>query len=199
MIAYLQGTILHSEQSSCILCTGDVGYKIWCSQATLLKKSIGEHAKFFIFHAVRENTEDLYGFETHEELELFEYLTSVSGIGPKTALNILQCASFQDVASAVVRGDANLLKQIQGIGSKTAERIVIELKSKAPLFAVWISSAGSDAGVHEVSDSELVDALMGLGYSSAEARFAVQSLPKESDANIESRLKAALKALGKRK
>jgi Holliday junction DNA helicase RuvA len=197
MIAYLQGTILHKDQSSCIVRASDIGYRVWCSQGTLLKKDVGDYAEFFIFHAVREHAEDLYGFETYQELDLFEHLTSVSGIGPKTALTVLQCASFHDVASAIARGDANILKTIQGIGVKTAERIVVELKSKAPIFALWVSSAQHDAC--SASDSELIDALIGLGYSSVEARSTARNVPQGSEHNIESRLKIALQELGKRR
>lgn len=199
MIAYLHGTILRSEQTSCIVRSGDIGYRVFCSQAALLKKNSGDTAEFFIFHVVRENSEDLYGFETHVEFELFEHLTSVSGIGPKTALAILNCASPQDIARAITRGDANLLKHIQGIGSKTAERIVVELKNKANVFAIWTSLEGSDSDARELSNGELTDALVGLGYTVAEARDALQSLPKDTEQDIESRLKAALKGLGKRR
>ncbi len=199
MIAYLRGKILRIEQANCVVLSGDIGYRIFCSEATLLKKKIGDHSEFFIVHVVREQAEDLYGFLTQEELELFEHLTSVSGIGPKTAQNILNCASPEDIARAIIREDANILKQIQGIGSKTAERIVIELKSKAKVFAVWIASVSSDDDIRASSDSELADALGGLGYSTVEARQVLQALPKDTDSNIESRLKAALKELGKKK
>lgn len=200
MIAYLHGTILRVEQASCVVRCGDIGYHVFCSGGVLLQKNVGDAVDFFIFHVVREQAQDLYGFSTHEELELFEHLTSVSGIGPKTALNILNCASPQDIARAIVRGDANVLKQIQGIGLKTAERIVIELKSKAQVFSVWISSSGNDEeSTQASSDSELADALVGLGYSVQEARQALQALPRDTEQDIESRLKAALKGLGKRK
>lgn len=200
MIAYLHGEILHIDQTSCIVRSGDIGYHVFCSGGVLLKKSVGDVVDFFIFHVVREQAQDLYGFSTHEELELFEHLTSVSGIGPKTALNILNYASPRDIACAIVRGDANHLKQIQGIGVKNAERIVIELKSKAKVFAVWISSSeGDEENMHASSDSELAEALVGLGYSVIEARQALQTLPKDTEQDIESRLKAALKGLGKKK
>ncbi|MBI2645056.1 Holliday junction branch migration protein RuvA [Candidatus Uhrbacteria bacterium] len=198
MIAYLRGNILRIEQTNCIVCVEDIGYRVYCSEATLFKKNIGDTAEFFIFHVVREQAQDLYGFLTQKELELFEHLTSVSGIGPKTALNILNCASPEDIARAIIRGDASLLKQIQGIGSKTAERIVIELKSKAQGFSVWISSTDGERDMQGTSDSELMDALMGLGYSNMEARQAVHSLPKDIEQDIESRLKAALKGLGRK-
>ena len=132
---------------------------------------------------------DLYGFLQKEEMELFEMLISVSGIGPKTALGLIGLSSVENLKTAIVSGKADFLHRAPGIGQKTAERIILELKSK-------LADEGGDGSKLE-SDIELEDALVDLGYDKNVSRQAIKKIP-EGIVDSEKRLKEALKLLGKK-
>ncbi len=192
MIAFLRGTIKHKNINSLILEVGDVGYQVFASEALLSDLKLGSSAELYVHHHVREEAADLYGFKSAEDLELFELLLTVSGIGPKSALGILALASAGDIKEAIIRGDANLLTKVSGIGKKTAERLVLELKSKvirAGGTAVTINSGTLGGG-------DEIDALMSLGYSLGEARSALAQVDPEI-ADSGERVKSALKMMKK--
>ncbi len=190
MIAQLHGTIIHRGTNHIVLDVQGVGYKIGVTGETLDRvANIGdEKIRFFTYLAIRENAHDIYGFLEHKGLEFFELLITVSGIGPKTAMNILSVASVKTLESAVVSGNTALLTKISGIGKKNAEKIVLELKEK-------VSSEGV---VHEdvQDDSDALEALKGLGYSERQARDALKSLAPTIKGTGE-KVKHALKQLGK--
>ncbi|MBI4268617.1 Holliday junction branch migration protein RuvA [Candidatus Uhrbacteria bacterium] len=185
MLAFLRGTVLHCFGTSLVLEAHDVGYRVFVIAELLHRMSVGEHLSLWIHDHRSETASDLYGFATVGELELFERLISVSGVGPKTALNALSVASVDGIKNAIARGDGALLRSVAGIGSKTAERIVIELKG------AFIND-GAVGGSME--DRELIDALVGLGYTIRDAGDALRTLPQE-EASTEERLKMALKNL----
>lgn len=193
MISSLAGKILLKSEKYAIVEVGGVGYKVWCSEKTLNKiPQIGEIVKLFTYLAVKETSWDLFGFLTFEEVELFELLISISGIGPKTAANILAVASVEDLQEAIVLGDETILARVSGIGKKVAQKIVIELKSKVKKLA------GGSGDKFKVADEiEIIDALVALGYKVYEAREALKSLPEDIK-GVENKVREALKRLGKK-
>ncbi len=149
----------------------------------------GREVQLFTHLHLRENEMSLYGFETEEELGFFEVLLGVSGIGPKVALGILSAASVDSLRSAVARGDTQYLVQMPGIGKKTAQRIVLDLKGKLEVEELVPAAPLSPA------DTDVIAALTSLGYSLAEAREVVASLPEE-EMPLEERLMLALRYFG---
>jgi Holliday junction DNA helicase RuvA len=135
-----------------------------------------------VHHAVREDAEDLFGFETLDELSLFELLISVSGIGPRSALGLLGLADVSVLAGAIGRGDADYLTRVSGVGKKTAQKVVLELKDKVTGFAA--SEANTE-------DADVIDALIEMGYTRAHAREAIKTV-SDSIQGVPARLKAAL-------
>ena len=192
MIAYLKGKIIAKTTNYVILEAGSVGYQIYAGENFLASLNKGHEAEIYIHHRVREEASDLYGFSGLEELELFELLLSVSGVGPKSALAVISLASTHDIKEAIIRGDAGLLTKVSGIGKKTAERLVLELKNKVARISGGMTLTG---GGTSGSGDEL-DALMSLGYSVNEARVALNAV-EPSITSSAGRVKAALKYLAR--
>lgn len=189
MIALLRGKIELKTEKFIILDVNGVGYKIFSTLSTLKSlKDNGKEAKFFIHLYPRENLLDLYGFLTYEEVEFFEILISVSGIGPKAALSVMMLESVKTLKQAIASGQKTLLTKVSGIGSKTAERIILELRNKVFAPVEDIKQLNSD--------SEAIDALVSLGYASNNAREALKQV-SEKTKRVEDRIKEALKILGK--
>lgn len=193
MIAFLKGKIIHKSLNSAILEVNNIGYQIFAGENFLAELRLGGEAEIYTHHHIREEASDLYGFKNSEDLELFGLLLTVSGVGPKSALGVLSLASAGDIKEAIARDDASLLTKVSGIGKKTAERVVLELKNKI------IRTAGATAVLSSLSSgsSDEIDALMSLGYSLSEAREALNALGSEIIDSGE-RVKAALKKMAKR-
>ena len=190
MIAHLEGTILHSTDKFAVVDVAGVGYKVFLSADSLasLEKSSG--ASFWIYTAVRENALDLYGFTTHDEMVFFELLLDVSGIGPKSALSILSLASIDTLKRAIATGDTSYLNKVSGIGRKTAEKIILELRDKLH------AHKGEDGAPSALrGESDIVEALKSLGYSQMEARDVLKQIPHTIE-GTNARIKEALKILG---
>ena len=188
MIGYLEGTVRAVRDNHSILSVGGVGYKIFSTKETLAHLVLGEKAEFWTHLAVREDILDLYGFRGEEDLSSFTLLLSVSGIGPKSALSILDIASSETLRSAIASGNAAYLTNVSGIGKKTAEKIVLELKDKV--------SMGNNAGpAMPKGDIEALEAMRALGYSADEGRKALRNVPGEVEGTSE-RLREALRILG---
>ncbi len=193
MISSLEGKITLRAEKHIILEVNGVGYKVWCGEKTLSKiPQIGEFVKLFTYLSVKETGWDLFGFLTHDEIEMFELLITISGIGPKTASGILSVASVEDLQEAIVLGDETILSRVSGIGKKVAQKIVIELKSKVKKL-----SKGSGDKFRVADDIEIIDALVALGYKVYEAREALKQVP-ETVKGMENRVREALKRLGKK-
>ena len=192
MIAYLKGKIIAKTNTYLILEAGSVGYQVFAGENFLASLERGHEAEIYTHHRVREDASDLYGFANLEELELFELLLSVSGVGPKSALAVLSLASPHDIKEAIIRGDAGLLTKVSGIGKKTAERLVLELKNKVARTSLGTELVG---GGLSGSGDEL-DALMSLGYAINEAREALNAVEPMITSSA-GRVKAALKYLAK--
>lgn len=190
MIGSLKGKVILKTEKFLILETTGVGYKINVSPDTLSRiKKAGEEIILWIHTHVREDTLDLYGFLDYSELEFFEMLISVSGIGPKGALTILGVTSSETLRKAISTGDTSYLTKISGIGKKTAEKIVIELRDKIT------DKIKDEKGSHSLQgDLDSLEALKSLGYSQHEAREALKKV--SPDINTNAKIREALKILG---
>lgn len=200
MYAFIEGEVCEKANGSLILLAAGVGWQLNCSNNTLqAAPALGATMRCHTFLSVREDAMELYGFATREEKELFLQLTSVSGIGPKTALGLLGSMPLRDLSLAILLGDVNALSRAPGIGKKTAQRIALELKDKISQADVS-APAGGDASspapafVNTDAASEAVEALTALGYSSAEARNAVSRIRDQAD-TPEDLIRLALRAM----
>jgi len=193
VITSIEGKFSLKAEKYIIIETNGIGFKIFCSEKTLSKiPQIGQGVKLFTYLSIKETSWDLFGFLTLDELEMFELLITISGIGPKTAAGILSGASVEDLQEAIVLGDETILARVSGIGKKVAQKIVIELKSKIKKLA-----KGSGDKFKVADDIEIIDALVALGYKVYEAREALKAVPVEVT-GVENKIKEALKRLGKR-
>jgi Holliday junction DNA helicase RuvA len=193
MIYSVSGKLVLKGVNFVVIETGGLGLKIFAPARTLGNiHGTEEPVKLFTHFNVRENGMELYGFLSEEELAFFEMLISVSGVGPKSALAILDVAKLDELAAAIKEGRPDLMTHASGIGRKTAERIIIELRNK-----VQSSKAGSVVEKME-ADADLIEALANLGYRREEARAALGKV-EASVVGVEGRLKGALKILSNRK
>ena len=190
MIARISGTVLDIAEKYTIIDVQGVGYKLYCPIDTLASLHLDELASLHTYLVVREDALDLYGFASSDEQTFFEMLISISGIGPKSALGILGMASIDTLKQAIASGDTGYLTKVSGIGRKTAEKIVLELRDKLRTHANTKESPGI---LREESD--VVEALKALGYSQNEARDSLKERP-ESITGTNARIKEALKILG---
>jgi Holliday junction DNA helicase RuvA len=167
---------------------GGLGLRVFTTSAIGNSYEIGEHAQLFTYLVVREDNLSLYGFNSQEERSLFQSLITVNGVGPRLALSVLSSLSVDMIYQAVLGEQPGIFSQVPGIGSKTAQKIVLYLHDKLkPLEAAGLISAVRDV------NRELMDALVGLGYSVIEAQTAIQALPKDAPDDLEERLRLALK------
>lgn len=188
MISLLHGKVVETGNRYVIVDVHDVGYKVSVTDDALHALKIGTEANLWTHMAVREDSMTLYGFTTKKEKDFFELLITVSSIGPKTALNILSLVSSDSLISAIRSGTTAHLVKVSGIGRKTAEKIVLELKDK--LGGV----AGGDIIIGMSSDIDAIEALKALGYSADEAREALKKVGKDVE-DTGAKVKAALKVL----
>lgn len=191
MIGYIEGEVIHKEERSAIVLSGGVGYLVSVTPATIAGQSLGENIKLWTHLSVREDALDLYGFLRRNELELFRLLIGISGIGPKSALNVLSLADVATLARAVQSGDGSYLTKVSGVGKKLAEKIVLELRDKMGALA------GDNADIPD-KETEALDALEALGYSPRDTRELVRRLAKDH-ATTEDIIRKALQTLGGRK
>lgn len=188
MIGSIKGKISHKSGNFVIVETSGIGYKIFLPQALLIPLKVNQEVSLVIHTYVREDQITLYGFQTLPELEFFELLLTVSGVGPKSAMGIMSLAGLEMIKSAIVSEDPSVFTKVSGIGRKTAERVIVELKEKLK------DEATSQPVAREHSDA--MDALVSLGYSQQEAREALKGIPKDVT-DLPSKIRVALRALGK--
>lgn len=188
MIANLDGTLVAKGSDFVIVGCGGVGYRVKLGAAHLTSVGRpGDAVSLFTYLAVRENELTLYGMRTLEELELFELLLEVNGVGPKAGLALIGAMEPSTIATAIAGEQPELLTRVPGIGKRTAERIVLDLKSKIGPFAVGIAATTTTA------DADALSALTALGYSVAEAQKALNGLDPHLD--LEAKLFQALQRL----
>lgn len=192
MLRYLRGTVLKKGPSSAVLLVGGMGLEVNCPATTLAGLSEGQEASLHTKLVVREDDLSLYGFAEERSLELFEMLLSVSGVGPKVALNLLSSQTPTLLARALAEGDLRLLTAAQGVGKKLAERIALELRGKVP--AHLMGEGGSLIRSSHTDEAEL--ALITLGFREGQVRSVVAEIAqKNPQASTQELIKLALKAL----
>ncbi len=211
MISFLEGKIEHFGDKYVILSTGGIGYKVIVSpkvlnilskstpsvnptvtMGTIVKETMVPIVKLFVHSQLnmREGIFDMYGFQDKEDLELFHMLTSVSGIGPRGAMNVLSAVEPKHLKAAVVNEDADYLKRVSGLGPKTAARLILELKNKVDHIDM-----GDMKGIDLGQEGQATEALLALGYSTNQAKGALKEAKGKT---LEERVREALRLLGKR-
>lgn len=184
MIAYLKGKILQKTTGSIILQQGDIGYKIYVTPE-ILEQPLNSVVNLYIYHKSSDDGQTLFGMPNFEDLQFFELLISVTGVGPKMALTIISSSKLDLLQQAILNEDSDIFTRMSGVGKKTAERIILELKNK---FAGLITS--STGGT-----SDLYDALTALGYNPREVREVISKV--DTSVNTSEQIKQALKIISK--
>ena len=200
MIAFVHGMAVDMTESSVVVEAGGIGYEIYRTGADLSEIRMGEDVKVHTYFSVREDTMKLYGFRAKDDLQMFKLLLGVNGVGPKAALGVLAGITADELRFAILSDDVKTLSKAPGIGKKTAQKLILELKDKMKLedaFELKLAHEQERAavGAGEVSDGrqEAVEALVALGYSSADALRAVRKVTDVPPDDVEGLLKAALK------
>ena len=198
MYAYFKGKIAAKEADLVIVEVNGIGYNIRISAGTASAlPSVGEETKLYTYTSVREDAIALYGFLTKDDLDIFKLLIGVNGIGPKGGQSILSVMSPDDLRFAIVSGDAKMIAKAPGIGAKTAQRIILDMRDKVSLEGTLHADTGAVRFDDAVSDSarEAVEALTALGYGVTEAARAVKEVKGAEQMAVEDILKASLKYL----
>ena len=200
MIAFVRGTAVDMTENSVIVEAGGIGYEIYMTGTDLSQIHMGEEVKIHTYFNVREDAMQLYGFRSKDDLQMFKLLLGVNGVGPKAALGVLAGITADELRFAILSDDVKTLSKAPGIGKKTAQKLILELKDKMKLedaFELKLAHEQERAavGAGEVSDGrqEAVEALVALGYSSADALLAVRKVTDVPPDDVEGLLKAALK------
>jgi len=191
LIGSLRGQVTHIGLDHALIEVGGIGYRVVAGPTLLGRLRRDAEASVFTHHLVREDQQALFGFATNEELAFFELLLTVSGVGPRLALAITSAYAVTKLQLAIVTDDVDLFTSVSGVGRKTAQRIILELKEK-------VHAAGAAGGGGAASDSDVVAALESLGYTAAEARRAAGAVAG-SDGGLDLRIKSALQELASRR
>ena len=195
MFSHFDGVVSEKQAGSLVIDCGGVGYLLQVSNTTLsAAPAVGERMKVYALLSVREDAMELFGFATREERAMFERLRAVSGVGPKMAMQVLSALSLRDLSIALAAGDATALTRVPGIGKKTAQRLVLELRDKVEegmltgAGAAAMPAAGDAAG-------EAIEALMALGYTASDAARLVSRVADQSD-RADELVRLALRQMG---
>ncbi|HSX40740.1 MAG TPA: Holliday junction branch migration protein RuvA [Candidatus Saccharimonadales bacterium] len=191
MIGFLQGTVDTQDGAHVLLNVHGVGYRVLVSKEIRAGLEIGKEVKLYTYTYVREDALELFGFLALEDLKLFEHLISVSGVGPKTAINIFSIGSRSQILSAIISDDVSFFSAVPRLGKKNAQKIIIELKSK------FSSSKDLEiSSLDGVATDEVVQALLSIGFTKQEAHGALRQIKGEGK-TVEEKIKLALKYLGR--
>ncbi len=198
MYAFFKGKLAYVGEDNVILDVHDVGYRILLAPASMAYlPSLGEEVKLYTYTSVREDAIWLYGFLNQDDLDIFKKLITVSGIGPKGGMSVLSVMNADALRFAIISGDAKAIAKAPGIGAKTAQRVILELKDKVSIEDTLVNREINGAPLTGSSQSgnsqEALEALIALGYASSEALRAIKSVPNASELDVETLLKAALK------
>jgi Holliday junction DNA helicase RuvA len=194
MIAGLDGTLERINPDSAIVKVNGVSFQVYAPSSTLSRLgSIGERIHLHTHLHFKEDSMALYGFTTSQELELFKMLITVSGVGPKSALSMLSSLTPDNLVSAILNNDVDVITQAPGVGKKTASRVILELKGN--LSKGWDGAVG---GYPTKDNAEIVAALTNLGYSTADATRAASTIPSTEDLTLEEKIRLALRHLARR-
>ena len=191
MIGHLNGTVIYTEEKYIILDVSGVGYKVFVTNSTRSNIRTGqEEVSLWTYLVVKEDALDLYGFENIEDVDLFKLLISVSGVGPKSGLGVLNIAPVKTLVSAISSGDVSYLTKVSGIGKKSAQKIILDLKDK-------LGAIGGDDSLLQREDLDIIEALESMGYGAKDAREALSDIPTEITGTSQ-KITEALKLLGKK-
>lgn len=188
MIAHVSGVVAEKFAGSIIVDVHDIGYEIQVALGDFEAATLGDKVKFYTYHHVREQSQDLFGFSSLAAKKLFELLITVQGVGPKAALSILSLGDSETVRNAIASSDSGFLSKASGVGKKTSERVVVDLSDKVGLAKTVAHASG--ASIAPVGD-EALEALMALGYNLNDALIALEGVP--SNLSTAQRVKEALK------
>lgn len=176
MIAHVSGVVAEKFGNSVIVDVHDIGYEVQVALGDFEQALLGEPVKFYTYHHIREQSQDLFGFSSLAAKKLFELLITVQGVGPKAALSILSVGDSESVRNAIANGDSGFVAKASGVGKKIAERVVVDLSDKVGL-AVTVAHA---SGVtHVAAGDEALEALMALGYNLNDAQVALENVSKD--------------------
>lgn len=200
MIAYVKGTLEEITENNAVVENGNIGYNIKISAGTMNRlPRLHQPVKLYTYTCVREDAFCLYGFLTKDELQVFRLLITVNGVGPKGALSILSVMGVQDLRFAIAAADSRMIAKAPGIGKKTAERVILDLRDKISLEDALEKGQQAGVSVSGTQDkearNEAVEALVALGYSGADALRAVNRVTDVDEGDTEAILKAALKQM----
>ena len=198
MIGYIKGTVVANEERELtILTEGGVGYVVGVTPTLNVKYPEGENISLFVQTFVREDAIDHYGFERIEEKHLFNLLCEVNKIGPKTALSILAFAPIEEIVSAIISANSQFFKKISGVGAKTAEKIIIDLKDKTDKFSAIQGSLPADAPAlsNDRQTREAAEALTALGYNPLQIKHALAKVADKESKNAGNIVREALKII----
>lgn len=198
MIAFIKGKVIDEFEGGVVLENNGIGYEILCSAALLAKLSAEKEGGVFTYLQVKEDGLSLFGFDNKEEKRMFLKLISVSGIGPKMAMGILSGMRVNELATAIAMNDVKGLSKIKGLGKKTAERIILELRESVSAENAAIAAEESFAApLFTSEDEDAIIALMGLGFSGIQSRNAVKTAKEQGAETIQDVISFALKSMGK--
>ena len=189
MIAHVKGVIAEKFNNSVIVDVNGVGYEVTLTALDYDAVKLGDEIKFYTYHSIRENAEELYGFSSLAAKKLFELLISVQGIGPKAAIAILSLAAPEEVRNAIANADATFVSKASGVGKKSAERVIVDLRDKVGIPSRYGSTSVISAA--EPAPDEALDALIALGFPLKEATAALEKV--DPSLPLEERIKLALK------
>ncbi len=190
MIAHIRGIVTEKFGNALIIDVNGVGYEITVPTPDFEAVHLEEEHKFFTYHAIRENAEDLYGFSSLAAKKIFELLISVQGIGPKAAIAILSLAEAEEVRNAIANADSAFISKASGVGKKSAERVIVDLRDKVGMPSHYGATEAKFAKVDKEND-EALDALIALGFPLKEALSALEKV--DINLPVEERIKLALK------
>lgn len=199
MFAFIKGKIDYISEDHVVIDTGGVGYNVKISSGTFAAlPEVGGEVKLYTYTCVREDMFSLFGFLSRDDLEIFKKLITVNGIGPKGGLAILSVMSADNLRFAILSGDAASIARAPGIGKKTAERVILDLKDKISIEDTLVhkemQAVSDDTGAPmQQARNEAVEALVALGYSASDALHAVKNVQTEEEMDVETILKLALK------
>lgn len=176
MIAHVFGVVAEKFGNSVIVDVHDIGYEIQVATGDFDQALLGEPVKFYTYHHIREQSQDLFGFSSLAAKKLFELLITVQGVGPKAALAILSLSDSETVRNAIANGDSGFVAKASGVGKKIAERVVVDLSDKVGLAVTIAQATGA---THVPAGDEALEALMALGYSLGDAQTALENISKD--------------------
>lgn len=192
MISHIKGVVEEKFGSNgLIVDVNGVGYEMLVPEPDFESVNLGDVGKFFTYHQVRENAEELYGFSSLAAKKIFEMLISVQGVGPKAGIAIMSLAEAEEVRNAIANGDTAFVSKASGVGKKTAERVIVDLRDKVGIPSRYGATEVRGSAKTEVESDEALDALIALGFPLKEATKALEKVPV--DLSVEERIRLALK------